>query len=185
MSPVKDRGIKSETLSLRLDPKIKFILEFVARINGQTLTTVVERAIRKSCNEVTIASFRESQVNWQYFWDPDEGVRTLKLLACEDYPSTYDEDDLRRFTQGHWEFFYTGVDLQVPHRPFLQILWPKIEDYRRIWREHRESDYWAAGKAMAADISAARIKAPTWPRLADPAAREATKKDDLDEEIPF
>ena len=41
MPPKKERGTKTETLSLRLDPKTKFILEFVARINGQTLTTVI------------------------------------------------------------------------------------------------------------------------------------------------
>jgi hypothetical protein len=172
----KDRGAKTQTLSLRLDPKTKFTLEFVARIKGQTLTTIVERAIRESCDQVTIGSdFGNDKFNWQSFWDPEEGVRTLKLLACDDYPSTYDEDDLREFTKAHWDFFYISEKAKVPRRAFVEILWPKIEDYRRTWHEQRDSDYWAAGKAMAVDLSAAKVQAPTWPR----------KKSELDDEIPF
>src|SRR5436305_11880387 len=93
----KDRGTKTQTLSLRLDPKTKFTLEFVARIKGQTLTTVVERSIRESCDRVTVSGpsrrgdFSE-QCNWQQFWDPEEGVRTLSLLASPDYPTNFDED---------------------------------------------------------------------------------------------
>lgn len=157
----KDRGTKTQTLSLRLDPKTKFTLEFIARIKGQTLTTIVERAIREACDQVTIGRGNE-KFSWQSFWDPEEGVRTLKLLACEDYPSTYDEDDLREFTKTHWGFFYSSEDAKAPHRAFVGILWPKIDDYRRIWQQ-RDSDYWAAGKAMAADLLAAKVSPPTWP----------------------
>jgi hypothetical protein len=175
----KDRGTKTQTLSLRLDPKTKFTLEFVHRIKGQTLTTIVERAIRESCDQVTIGSdFGNEKFNWQNFWDPEDGVRTLKLLACQDYPSTYDEDDLKEFTKTHWEFFYLSKEAKTPRRAFVEILWPKIEDYRRIWREQRDSDYWAAGKAMAADLLAAKVSPPTWPR-------QSQKKTDLDDEIPF
>jgi hypothetical protein len=177
----KDRGSKTQTLSLRLDPKTKFTLEFVARIKGQTLTTIVERAIRESCDRVTIGSdFGNEKFNWQTFWDPEEGVRTLKLLACDDYPSTYDEDDLREFTKAHWEFFYTEK-AGTPRRPFVEILWPKIEDYRRIWHEQRDSNYWAAGHAMAADLSAAKVLSPTWPRQ----VQKKSNREDLDDEIPF
>jgi hypothetical protein len=161
MPPKKERGTKTETLSLRLDPKTKFMLEFVARINGQTLTTVIERAIRISCREVTIGSDR---LDWEYFWDPDVGVRTLKLLAYSDYASTYEEDELRRFTKAHWEFFYIHPKSDEPRRAYVEILWPKIEEYQRIWRDQRNSNYWAAGEAMAADLSAAQLKVPNWPR---------------------
>jgi hypothetical protein len=161
MPSKKERGTKTETLSLRLDPKTKFILEFVARINGQTLTTVIERAIRTSCGEVTVGS---DGGGWTYFWDPDAGVRTLKLLACPDYPLTYEEDELRRFTKTHWELFYTHPGSDEPHRAYVEALWPKIEEYQRIWGDQRNSNYWAAGAAMAADLSAAQLKAPNWPR---------------------
>ena len=190
MPPKKERGTKTESLSLRLDPKTKFILEFVARIKGQTLTTVIERAVRKSCDEVTIGEgFGSDRLNWNYFWDPDEGVRTLNLLACTDYPSTYDEDEIRRFTRAHWEFFFTHAKAGEPRRAYVETLWPKIEEYQRIWRDQRDSDYWAAGTAMAADLAAARLKVPTWPRSStDSLAARPTPtraKKSLDDEIPF
>jgi uncharacterized protein (DUF1778 family) len=168
MPPKKDRGSKTETLSLRLDPKTKFILEFVARINGQTLTTIVERAIRASCDQVKIETMFGVTQNWQHFWDPEEGVRTLRLLASDGYQSTYDEDDLRSFTETHWEFFYTSEELLTPKRSFVEVLWPKIDEYRQIWRQQRESDYWAAGRTMAEDLGKAQLKAPLWPRPASP-----------------
>jgi hypothetical protein len=173
----KDRGTKTQTLSLRLDPKTKFTLEFVARIKGQTLTTIVERAIRESCDQVMIGD--SAHINWQSFWDPEEGIRTLKLLANRDYPSTYDEDELREFTKTHWEFFFISERAQTPRRAFVEILWPKIADYRRVWHEQRDSDYWAAGQAMASDLSAAKVKAPDWPR------RSPKTINAQDDEIPF
>ena len=192
----KDHGTKTQTLSLQLDPKTKFTLEFVARIKGQTLTTVVERAIRESCDQVTISKPRggsdfSDPCNWQQFWDPEEGVRTLSLLTSADYPSNFDEDDLKQFTRTHWEFFY-HESVMKPRRGFIQILWPKIESYRRIWNEHRETDYWAAGRAMAADLKAARVTPPNWPRTPALAAARGdmdmpipAARGDMDDEIPF
>jgi len=173
MPAKKDRTAKTETLSLRLDPKTRFILEFVGRVNGQSITTIVERAIHASCTAVNIRDGNRDR-NWVHFWDADEGVRTLKLLACTGYLSTYDEDDLKRFTEAHSEFFYDGNGFAgTPNRAFVAILWPKIEAYRRIWMEQRDKNYWAAGRAMAADLLSAKLKPPTWP----PPER--------DDEIPF
>jgi hypothetical protein len=161
----KNRGSKTETLSLRLDPKTKWIMEFVARMNGQTLTAVIERAIQTAYDHEGVGVGREYY--WRSFWDPDEGVRTLRLLACEHYPTSDDDDDLRHFTKAHWEFFYNTPAADTPRRHFVEILWPKVEKYRRIWHEQRETDYWAAGKAMAADLSAAQVEVPKWPRPPD------------------
>jgi len=185
MATKKDRGSKTETLSLRLDPKTKFILEFVARIKGQTLTIVVERAIREACDRVTIGEDRnEERSTWADFWDPHEGVRTLKLLNCRHYRSSFDEDELLQFTLAHEEFFYDQEKRwpegwHEPNREYLQILWPKIAEYREIWRTQREKDYWAAGRAMKGDLLLAQVKAPTWPR--PPKSERA----DMDDEIPF
>jgi hypothetical protein len=174
----KERSPKSQTLSLRLDPKTKFTLEFVARIKGQTLTTIVERAIREACDQVTIRDFGNAELNWNSFWDPDEGVRTLRLLAQHNYPSTYDEDDLKQFTNMHRDFFYDSN--WKPRRAFVQLLWPKIEEYRRIWHQQRDSDYWAAGKAMAADLSAAQVAPPSWPPKNKESRSETPSRGDMD-----
>jgi hypothetical protein len=181
----KDRGTKSESLSLRLDPKMKFALEFVARVRGQTLTTVIERAVREYCDRVTIAAVPgdSTPANWQQFWEPEEGTRTLRLLASPEYLSNFDEDDLRDFVRAHWEFFYSESECMIPRRAFVQMLWPKIESYRGIWKEKRETDYWAAGRAMAADLRAAKLVPPQWPRTA--ATHRGSMDDVIHDDIPF
>lgn len=166
MRPKKERGIRSETLSLRLDPKTKFILEFASRIRGQTITTLVERAIRSSCDEIELYPATmggRAAGTWEAFWDPDEGVRTLKLCGAGGYPTTYEEDELMSFVKAHRSFFYVGEKHWEINRTLVRLLWPKIEEYQRIWQEERGQDYWLAGKAMAADLAAAKIKPPDWP----------------------
>src|ERR1700730_1569854 len=157
MTVKKDRGSKTESLSLRLDPKTKFILEFVGRINGQTLTAVVERAIRTSCDQVGIPADQTGpKLNWKSFWDIEEGIRILKLLRSPHYPTNSEEDDLKDFVLSHGEFFFT-------QRLYVQVLWPKVETYLQIWNNKRQSDYWAAGNAMVQDLMAAKVRPPPWP----------------------
>ena len=112
MSIQRSRSAKTQTLSLRLDPKTRFILEFMARVKGQSITTLVDRAIREMAGNVTIGGDEVggAGLDWRSFWDASEGVRTLNLLAASDYPTTFDEDELRAFTHAHWQFFYTDDD---------------------------------------------------------------------------
>ena len=174
MASDKPRGAKTQNLSLRLDPKTRFVLDFVARIKGQSITTVVERAIMESASQVGLGvkslegGRTVPEQTWSDFWDPSEGVRTLKLLRNRYYPKTYDEDDLLAFSTVHWQFFYKKPNAKEPRRDFVQVLWPKIESYLEIWQEKRSEDYWAAGKAMKADLLAARVVA----------------KGELDDELP-
>jgi hypothetical protein len=162
---------KTETLSLRLDPKIRFALEFVSRVRGQSITTVVERAINETANQVVLgpprSSFYEEYVSreecptWHKFWDPSEGVRTLKLLSNSYYPSTSEEDELRAFTYAHIPFFY-GEDGQT-FDPYIAVLWPRINEFLSIWRATQSSDFWATGRAMAEALRKAKVSAPDWP----------------------
>ena len=190
MAEEKRRGAKTQSLSLRLDPKTKFILEFVARIKGQSITMVVERAIKETADQIRLGpewDERGNQIegpNWQDFWDPNEGVRTLKLLADAYYPTTFDEDELQAFIIAHGPFFYTDQQRsRHPRRAYVEILWPSIGRYLEIWREKKSEDYWAAGEAMKADLSAARVAPPSWP----PKAKPKVQTDDggPDDEIPF
>jgi len=183
MSSDRSRGAKTQTLSLRLDPKTRFILDFMARIKGQSITTVVERAIKDAGNGTVIGpeyDERGNQIdrdNWSDFWDPSEGIRALKLLACPYYPTTYDDDELQAFTTAHQQFFYSDTKCRQPRRAYVEVLWENMERYLNIWREKKSEDYWAAGEAMAADLSAARVAPPDWP--------PKPKSGDLDDEIPF
>jgi hypothetical protein len=195
--PPPPKRSKTETLSLRLDPKTKFMLDFIARIQGQSITTVVEKAVREAANKTGISAPDEQYDRyWSDFWDPSEGIRTLNLIADKSYETTYDEDELHNFTVTHWPFFYTNASSDTPRRPYIDLLWPKIGHYLDIWREKRNEDYWAAGKEMAADLTAAKVAAPDWPVVSAKPTTNALSgaktsgpresfSADLDDEIPF
>ena len=189
MKPTAKRA-KTETLSLRLDPKTKFMLDFLARVQGQSITTVVERAVHKVAAGIGVSEF-DDQKTWASFWDASEGVRTLNLISEPFYPTNYEEDELLSFTKVHWPFFYSSDSATTPRKYYVDLLWPKIEHYLDLWRTERQSNYWAAGEAMRADLSAAKVAAPDWPIVKTPAAqpkrtgpRESFAAD-LDDEIPF
>lgn len=193
----KQSRTKTQSLSLRLDPKTRFILEFMARIRGQNITVIVERAIKEAAGQVGITSVVDSfgrateAKHWNDFWDPDEGVRTLKLLADSDYPTTYEEDEIRKFTVDHWEFFYSSSAAHTVRSAYVGLLWPRLEKYLKTWKSTRSEDYWAAGKQMAADLKSAGLSAPLWPRTLQPLqapkteTRASSSVRDLDDEVPF
>ena len=188
MAAKRTRGAKTQNLSLRLDPKTKFVLEFMARIKGQSITMVVERAIKDASADVVIdRDAIGNGSNWSDYWDPNEGVRTLKLLKAREYPTTFDEDELRAFTLVHWSFFYSDFMCERPRANYLEIIWPSIDRYMEIWREKKTENYRVAGEAMMADLSSAGIVPPDWPpKVSKISSSERQKPSgDLDEEIPF
>lgn len=175
------RRAKTETLSLRLDPKTKFMLDFLSRVEGQSITTVVERAVREFARNVKIGSEYDVQRDWSAFWDASEGVRTLYMLADHHYPTNFEEDEKLAFARAHWQFFFTSDSYKTPRRAYVDVLWPKIEEYLTIWRDQKQTDYWAAGEAMKRDLRAAKVAPPDWPQV----AKGPKETFDLDDEIPF
>lgn len=188
------RGARTESLSLRIDPKTKFVLEFMVRATGLRLTDLIEKAIKDYADKTRVGmeQFEEGK-NWLTFWHPEEGVRMIKLLFDPDVQTTYEEDELKDFIELHREFFYDTIGGTVsPTVAFVQVLWPEIDRYLSDWRDNKSKDRWATGRAMLVSIKAAGMLGPTWPRGATtpsppPSRRTAAsaKLPSMDDEIPF
>src|SRR5215203_4361069 len=101
------RGPKTETLSLRIDPKTKFVLDFMVRVTGRRVTDLIERAVKKYAQEVTVGGGRysSSQKTWQSYWHPNEGYRWIALLSDPDVETTLDEEELKEFLVKHRRLF--------------------------------------------------------------------------------
>lgn len=167
------------------------MLEFTSRVRAQSITAVVEQSLREASAQTGIGPRRDDygnqilQKTWSDFWDPSDEVKTLKLIADPDYPTTFDEDEMRQFTLSHWQFFYSSFNGTEPRRVYVDILWPNIHDYMKTWKDTRLSDYRACGKVMLKAIVATKISPPTsWP-LTDPAKPSKPIADDLDDDIEF
>lgn len=187
------KSVKTETLTIRLDPKTRFILEYLSRLKGQTITTVVERAIVAAAGDAQVDDPRwpNNPDGWQYFWDVSDGIRALKMAERGAFFPTYEEEKRLAFCRQHWPFFYSSSagDNFLSH--YVDILWPNIDTYVKMHEEQSAEDFFAAGKAMQAAIQQAKLKPPPWPvsldraPKANPTGFDPYAQEIDDSDVPF
>lgn len=154
---------KSESLTIRLDPKTRFMLEFVSRLRGQTITTVVERAIGEAASRAVIEQGEYApQISWRDYWSVSDAERALKLSTLSDVHPTFEEERRLDFARRWWQFFFMSSSCQDVDRQFADILWPDIDRYLEIEEEFRASDVLAPGEAMSSALKKAGLKPPQW-----------------------
>lgn len=182
---------KSEALTIRLDPKTRFILDYMARYKGQTITTVVERAILAAAANTVIDrsdGYEDHQITWQDLWDVSEGVRALEVSKVPELIPTFEEERRLSFVRNHWPFFYANEKKQSYLNHYIDVLWPRIDEFIQVHEDMKRSDYYAAGNAMVEALKAAKLQPPKWP--IEPARPTLEKGSgnlsrDLDDDIPF
>lgn len=188
MAREKSSRSKTLTLSLRLDPKTRFMLEFIAKLKKQSITTIVEEAIRQAGLQTLVNPLENDAKTWKSFWDVSEGMRAIHMLSDEDLPSSFEDDEARDFIEWHIEFFSDTNRIAAPERMNVEVLWPNMENYLNIWRETKKTDPWAAGYKMVEDLQAASLRSPSWPRSEMTPPKPIKTRSfarDLDEEVPF
>lgn len=178
----KDAKIsKSETLTIRLDPKTRFVLDYMSRLKGQTITTVVERAIVAAASNTPIPRGEyEPDIVWQDIWDVSEGVRALTMATIPEMYPTYEEERRLAFAREHWPFFYASEKKEKLLNYYVDVLWPRIDQFVQLHDDRKHEDYFAAGEAMQDALRAARLEAPEWP-----IPKKSPKVMDDDQDIPF
>ena len=200
MTKEQKRAAKTEVLSMRMDPKTRFVIDVIAKVRGQSISTVVERAIQEAADRLTIGNSDERGPIWRDYWDVIDGVRALKVSRDQRLFPTFEEEYRLEFTKKHWPFFYQTSRCEIYRDGLIEILWPKIDEFLEIWDKTKANDYFAAGKAMRKAINDAGVVPPDWPpkKVDKPAVPEVagggkpkpvweppTSADDLDDEIPF
>ncbi len=178
---------KSETLTIRLDPKTRFILEYLSRLKGQTITTVVERAIVTAAEQETIHDYSHGgELGWRDFWNVSDGVRALTMAAERGFFPNYEEEKRLAFAKDHWPFFWHTKDRRLFLNHYVDVLWPRIDEFVQIHDDQKTSDWFAAGTAMQAALRGARLRPPAWPVDPEkPTPQKPRPSIELDDDIPF
>lgn len=92
---------KTESLTLRMDPKIKFLIEVISRVRRQSITGVVEAAMEETAFDLEVPYFDEGKVEahalgaiFSEIWSTDESE--LFINMCFHLPTlmTYEEQRL-------------------------------------------------------------------------------------------
>lgn len=89
---------KTETLTLRLDPKVKMMIELISRIRRRSITGVVEAAIEEVAYDTGVPYFDDGRINnhplgsiLSDVWSTDESERFINMSYRFPTLLTYEE----------------------------------------------------------------------------------------------
>ena len=85
---------RSETVTLRLDPKLRYLADIGARAQRRTVSSFIEWAIENVLNKVILKGNADLQGFSYILWDPTEADRFAKLAIYFPEFLTYDEQVL-------------------------------------------------------------------------------------------
>lgn len=177
---------RSETVTVRLDPKLRYLAELAARKQRRTLSSFIEWAIEDSLGRVEIYlgsgynndPSRSVADESNQLWDVDEADRFCKL--AQHYPElmTHDEQRLWKLIkeldcsitgekgEQTWRLFIDGR----PIYPAIRKLWDSLQDYLNGDLNNEE----------LLKIMQEKIKPiSNWEK------KQSPKVDDYDPDIPF
>jgi|SRR5437016_3527675 len=115
MATNKGRGSKlarSETVTVRLDPQLRYLAELGARKQRRSVSSFVEWAIQDALERIRLSGDTSIAQAARSLWDVDDADRFVKLAFR--YP------DLLTHTE--------------------QMLWKAIREYGFLWRGNWETD---------------------------------------------
>jgi hypothetical protein len=185
MGPTKEDGgssgkRRSEVVTVRLDPRLKYLGEIAARKQRRTLSGYIEWAVEKSLDLVILKeddgsgnSINVSDAQrFHNLWDVDESERLIKLAFNFPELLTYEEQLIWRLIRDNgyvWQGHFSKSDNRWE--------WSVDED-RLIWERLKEN--WEIFKNVAAN-ELPREKLPSWVT----AKSETSGQFALDDDIPF
>lgn len=137
-------------VSMRLDPKMKYLIDLLARDQKRTITGVIEWALMKAASQELIIGdgFGDSENFAQAIddlWSTDEAIRLVKLAIYR--PSLLDYDEMRvwetiRASGYFWKIIVSSIpahSIRYEHIyiDLLQKHWDSLVEHVRIHRNAR------------------------------------------------
>lgn len=129
--------------SYRFGNRYRFALKLASRQTGKSETAILEDAIQEIANSIVI-----NKKHWLEFYDEEDGVAALRLLAQDEYRADLGDEEIRRFTAAYPQYFFADKEMKTPRRAYVKILWPKLRQIMSVWRETRNEDPTAVTKEM-------------------------------------
>lgn len=132
------RSKKTEALTLRLDPKMKFQIELLSRLWHQSITGVIESAVHRAGGNIQVKTEHDGELSLnalvETVWSADEVERLLHLVAWAPQLLSHDEscawavidaaDEDSFFT-----YWYNSKEILVSVKPRTKVIkmaWPLI-----------------------------------------------------------
>lgn len=164
---------RSETVTVRLDPKLRYLADLAARKQRRTLSSYVEWALEDSLSRTYLYTNGDTSLadEASKLWDVDEADRFAKLAFRHPDLLTHEEQvrwKLIRENGYLWKGGYVGKDKKWS--------WD-VDEGSLIFEQLRQ--HWAAFCAVAEGRTETL---PTWQRNQ---LKPASGFEDMDDDIPF
>ena len=162
---------RTETVTIRLDPKLRYLAELAARQQRRTVSSYIEWAIEESLRPMSSRDESGANIGQKAgdLWDVEEPDRFAKLAFWFPDLMTHEEQILWKLIRENgylWRGRYAGPD--------NEWCWDVMPKYL-VTEKLRE--YWDKFK-LAARGEIDRSELPSW-------AKTKPKAVDFDEDIPF
>jgi hypothetical protein len=138
--------VRSETVTFRLDARLKFLADLAARSQGRKLGNFVETAVEEALKTVVIVDEREPNtgVNGAHqpmhgktladvadvLWSPDEATRFLNVVHTAPWLVTDGESRLLRILQHSDYFAPVSKGARILHHGRIQEQWTVLAAIR-------------------------------------------------------
>ena len=188
---------RSETVTVRLDPKLRYLAELAARLHRRTLSSYIEWSIKEALDSEALRNDEGIRhtigTEAEYLWDVDDADRFAKLALRYPHLLTHEE-------QVRWKLIRENGYLWKGSYSARSREWTwTVDEASFIFQRLRE--HWIAFCGVA-DSGTGQHTLPTWkktdpnppparsPYGAAPPPRPAPSKpstgfDDMDDDIPF
>lgn len=176
---------RSETVTVRLDPKLRYLAELAARKQRRTVSSFIEWAIEDSLGRVELyqgsgyndpSIYVKDEIN--NLWDVDEADRFCKLAAHYPELLTHDEQRLWKLIK-ELDYSITGEKEEQTWRLFIneRPIYPEI---RKLWDSLQDYLNGHLNYEELLKIMQEKIKPiSNWEKKQSPTV------DDFDPDIPF
>jgi hypothetical protein len=161
---------RSETVTVRLDPKLRYLAELGARKQRRTLSSFIEWAVDQALGEVRLGEWTIA-FEADELWDVEEADRFVQLALHHRDLLTFEEQQLWKALNSSQllspaEPLEAGfnVKLEMHVLPVLRDFWPELMKVRsssselRVWADRVRADV-ASGKIYP-QIAEARVTDP-------------------------
>lgn len=143
---------RSETVTVRLDPKLRYLAELAARKQRRTLSSFIEWAVEHALGEVHVGSRTIAQEASE-LWDVEEADRFVQLALHHPELLTFEEQQIWKAlnSSGLLEPMNDSWGLEMRVLPVLRDFWPELMRVRaspsalREWVDRVRADV-AGGK---------------------------------------
>ncbi len=175
---------RSETVTVRLDPKLNYLCELAARAQRRTKSSFVEWAIERALDQVLIPgsapSFDRQEISISEqassLWDVDEPDRIVALAFYAPSLMTHDEQLVWKLVR-ECGFVWKG-QYSAPSG-----IWKWTTDSQSLLRERLQENWDIFKNVASGDLPKTRL--PNWTKFKPPEKPSPKSDPDFDDDIPF